>query len=701
MHRLLGGATFESYTTAEGLPFDTVWNIFRDRDRRLLVGTSHGLAVADGARFRTIAGTEGTTVRSIVQAGDGSIFLAGVPANEIVRYSPSSGAVTRHVLNTDNPAKRIFRLLAARDGGLWASTDGAGLWRADSAAATLHFTQAVIPGGNPTERISDIREDAQGRIWAAGQFGLALLENGAWRRFTMRDGLRKNHLSYVFPTRGGDLLLPYFDPIGVARARYEQGQLKTVAHYDAATTRTPDKVFIAGEDALGRIWLGGGRGMDLLTSQGTRHFGAAEGLIGEDTAAMAFLAEQGGDVWFGTTKGLVRFDQKAFAALPARQALATSLIRLAIGGVDYPASASNVRVAPGNTFEVRFAGISFIGEGTIQYRERLLGREDAYNITDSRDARYSALQHGHYRFEVAARIGEHGAWGPTSTFAFEVKPAWWQTWWVRLFAGIGTLVLLAAGHRWRLGHMRGENMRLEALVAARTEDLQSANAALQESSMLDPLTGLKNRRYLSAFMPEELARTMRLQRAGEHAHRNDSARNIDLCLLMVDLDHFKLVNDEHGHAAGDSVLRQVAEVMRSACRASDVVVRWGGEEFLIVARNIDRDQSHILASQVCQAVREHLFDLGAGVTLHKSCSVGYTAFPVLPGDPDRFGWEQALELADQCLYAAKKSGRDGWVGALVQESVPEEGKPGLIALAGFGQCIVLSSWGGDREIVWP
>ncbi|MEJ7807707.1 MAG: hypothetical protein WKG03_17515, partial [Telluria sp.] len=69
---------------------------------------------------------------------------------------------------------------------------------------------------------------------------------------------------------------------------------------------------------------------------------------------------------------------------PVQQTLATSLIRLTMGGVDYPTSASGVRVAPGTTLEVRFAGVSFIGEGTIQYRERLVGRDTAYNITDSR-----------------------------------------------------------------------------------------------------------------------------------------------------------------------------------------------------------------------------------------------------------------------------------------------------------------------------
>lgn len=695
LHRLLGRGAFHAYTTSEGLPYDVVWNIFRDRDQRLMVGTSHGLAVADGAQFRTIKGTEDNMIRSIVQGSDGDIYLAGVPGNEILRYTPSTGALMRQVISTGNPAKRTFRLLAGRDGAVWASTDGAGLWRAEGDAARLKFERVALPGGTASEYISDVREDARGRVWVAAQHGPAVLDNGAWRRFTTADGLRNNWASYIVALRNGELLLPYFNPLGVARARYQDGKLHVLTHYDTASTQSADKVFLAGEDALGRIWLGGGQGVDLLTAQGSRHFGTSEGVIGDDTAAMAFLAENNGDVWFGTTKGLVRFDQKAFATLPAEQPLRTTLMRTRIGGVDYAATASGVRVAPDNTFEVRYTGLSFVGEGKIQYRERLLGRETAFNITDSREARYSGLAHGDYRFEVSARIGPNGAWGPATSFAFRVMPAWWQTWWLRSLAAIGTLLLLVSGYRWRVAHMRDENVRLEKLVTARTEDLQQANAALRESSMVDPLTGLKNRRFLNVLMPEELARTLRQQR--EHAAGSAVGRNIDLCLLMVDLDHFKMVNDEHGHAAGDSVLRQVADVMRATCRASDVVVRWGGEEFLIVARNTDRGHAHMLAQQVCEAVRSHRFDLGNGVVLNKRCSVGFTAFPLLPGAPERFGWEQALELADQCLYAAKNSGRDGWVGCLPQ--LAQADAP-LETIPVFGPCLVLTSWNDKRQVKW-
>lgn len=173
--------------------------------------------------------------------------------------------------------------------------------------------------------------------------------------------------------------------------------------------------------------------------------------------------------------------------------------------------------------------------------------------------------------------------------------------------------------------------------------------------------------------------------------------------MTVDLDHFKSVNDNHGHAAGDAVLRQVSTVMRAACRASDVVVRWGGEEFLILARNADRYQANRLAAQVCEAVCSHPFDLGNGVVLRMTCSLGFTTFPLLRGQPEKFGWEDAVELMDQCLYAAKKSGRDGWVGCLAQDAVSTEadGAMGAIQdLAGYGPCLVLSSFPGGRVPLW-
>ncbi|UXI66450.1 two-component regulator propeller domain-containing protein [Tahibacter amnicola] len=481
LHRLLGRGVFHAYTTSEGLPYNVVWSIFRDRQERLWVGTSHGLAVLEGQRFQTIAGTEPNTIRSIVQRSDGILYTAGVPGNELLVYDPEQKRLERRELSPENPIKRTFRLLLDRNGYLWASTDGAGLFRADTKDPALKFEPIAVPGGTSSEYMSDVREDSHGRIWVAGEQGLAMLENGLWQRFTTQHGLRRDYVAYVRPLRDGTVLVVYFDPLGVAKIRYENGQFAVLEHFDSASRHSADKVFLVGEDRENRLWIGGGKGIDLISPNGTQHFGETDGLIGEDTASQSFLAEDNGNIWFGTTKGLARFDDTANNALPDPAPPRVALIRAKLGESQPPLDRPGAQTPySANTFEIHFSALTYLAEGKLLYRERLVGRETETNITDSRDARYSALPPGHYRFEVAARVAPRGEWGPISAFEFDVLPAWWQTWWSRALAGLlltGAALLLL---RWRMAALRRRNLQLEALVEARTTDLRDANTQLSQ-----------------------------------------------------------------------------------------------------------------------------------------------------------------------------------------------------------------------------
>jgi signal transduction histidine kinase/ligand-binding sensor domain-containing protein len=479
LQRLLGRGIFESYTKAEGLPYDVVWSIFRDREKRLWVGTGRGAALLTPSGFKTIKGTEGNTVRSIVQGGDGRLYMSGVPGNEIMIYDPERETLRREELYPDNGANRIFRLLLDRDGILWASTDGAGMFSADTHATSLHFERVELPNGTPLEYISDVRQDAAGRIWAAGQRGLAMLENGRWRRFDSADGLRRDSVAYALPTSEGDLLVAYFDPLGIARVRYENGVFTVLEHLDSKSTYSADKAFIVGRDSQQRTWIGGGSGIDLVSSSGTEHFGAAEGLIGVDTCAMAFLAESNGDVWFGTNKGLVRFNSAAYGALVPLAPPSLNFISLRLAANEYASDDANVQVAhEANTFAAHFSGMSFSGDGNLQYRVQLHGLEADAHITDSRDARYSSLPHGQYRFEVSARNGQRGTWGPSAAFAFTVLPAWWQSWWLKTLAALAGAALLLQFVRWRMRALKRRNRLLEGAIAAHTGELSRANAIL-------------------------------------------------------------------------------------------------------------------------------------------------------------------------------------------------------------------------------
>ena len=177
----------------------------------------------------------------------------------------------------------------------------------------------------------------------------------------------------------------------------------------------------------------------------------------------------------------------------------------------------------------------------------------------------------------------------------------------------------------------------------------------REMAMRDSLTGLHNRHFLAEFMEHETAQALR-------TWRPEDGRRLTLKLLIIDLDHFKRVNDEHGHEAGDAVLKQLGQLLRDIVRRPDVVVRWGGEEFVVVARDTGRALPLGLAERIRRRVAEHTFELPGGGTLKRSCSIGFALYPFLPETPDRLGWEHCVVLADAGLYLAKDGGRNRWIG---------------------------------------
>lgn len=231
---------------------------------------------------------------------------------------------------------------------------------------------------------------------------------------------------------------------------------------------------------------------------------------------------------------------------------------------------------------------------------------------------------------------------------------------------------LALSFRWYHLAMKRDQEMLQNLVNVRTAELQEANRALEEASMVDILTGLRNRRFVDFSLPKDIAKVVRIHQEPKQPPLDPPGIGEDMVFLIVDLDHFKAVNDTYGHAAGDAVLQQVGALLRKVCRESDLVARWGGEEFLVVARRTDRAYAPVIAGNLLQAFRNFDFKLPNGMTLQKTCSIGYCPFPLVGDKPEAVAWAQAMEMADLCLYAAKRSGRDGWVGMTPAEGADPE-----------------------------
>ncbi len=164
--------------------------------------------------------------------------------------------------------------------------------------------------------------------------------------------------------------------------------------------------------------------------------------------------------------------------------------------------------------------------------------------------------------------------------------------------------------------------------------LETLNCALEKQSNTDVLTQIPNRSFFNQCLKREIASANRY--------------NQPLYLIIFDIDKFKTINDTYGHLAGDNVLKELASLISGNIRQSDVLARWGGEEFTILAPNIDRDQATLFLEKLRQLVEMHEFSIGRKVT----CSFGGAMYASLETDED------LLRRADEALYQAKNSGRN-------------------------------------------
>jgi two-component system, cell cycle response regulator len=170
-----------------------------------------------------------------------------------------------------------------------------------------------------------------------------------------------------------------------------------------------------------------------------------------------------------------------------------------------------------------------------------------------------------------------------------------------------------------------------------TESLSARSETLEHAALTDGLTGVQNRRYFDDALNEYLNEFRRIGRP--------------IGLMLLDLDHFKQVNDTHGHDVGDEVLRLVAKTLKDMTRFHDVVARLGGEEFAVVAPNMDADHLAKLAERIRRAIAAQVMVLG-NVRLRVTASVGLSVWD------GREGAEEIFRRADKNLYEAKRTGRN-------------------------------------------
>lgn len=384
---------------------------------------------------------------------------------------------------------------------------------------------------------------------------------------------------------------------------------------------------------------------------------------------------------FGGSKGLLVVHPELFSVSDYPPPLVTSEIQ--INGQRQLAEKieAGLLIRPEHrSFSVEFAALDYSEPGHLRYAYQLQGFDPDWIATgaSARLASYSNLDPGQYLLRVRA-TNRSGQWSPHElSVNVQVLPAWWQTW---LFRSAVILMLgtsFYAGVQWRTRRARARRRELERTVQERTIELevltlalQRESAALKEASLSDPLTGLRNRRFLSQHIEGDTALAVRAYE-GNLQYGAPLPVDADLIFFMFDIDHFKSVNDHHGHAAGDEVIVQMHNRLKEVFRDTDYLVRWGGEEFLVVARGTSRSHAAELAERARALVANHPFALSDGTLLDKTISIGFSCFPLSTQHARALDWAAMITIADAALYTIKNSGRNGWLGALSADGVSDK-----------------------------
>lgn len=560
-------------------------------------------------RVTTADGLPGGPIRAMVFDPFGELWVGS--ANGLARINLRTTQIHTHVHDPADEgtisARAVESLAITQDGALWiGTTNGLNVLDRATGRVTRIFAEPNRADGLPNAWIADLMVARDGRLWVG--------------------------------TQGGACVLLEFDG---TTARFERVTDRVRLPAQAAESLI--------EDRDGHVWVGPRLRIDPRLWS-VQQFGAGDGREFRSFFIASRAATGDGALMFGSPEGLLvvhpgRLEPWIFEP----PVVATSI---EVDGVQQRGEIHAVNLSPRHRgFRVDFAALDLTEPARNKYRYVLEGYDTGWTEADAarRSLTYINLPPGSYHLRVqgtnrAGRWSQHELRLPVTVAGAIYQTRAFQ---IGLLAAIGLIGY--AAHRLRVRRVERRGNQLEALVEARTAELRDAYVRIEEASLTDALTGLRNRRFVQQAVDADAATVVRLHGSGEGA-----SGRADLIFILLDIDHFKQVNDVHGHAAGDAVLVQVADILRGLFRTADHVARWGGEEFLVVARFTDRSRGPDLAEKIRAAVEAHAFRLPDGTELRKTCSLGFAPYP----NSSAPTWQAAIGIADAALYVAKREGRN-------------------------------------------
>jgi diguanylate cyclase (GGDEF)-like protein len=633
LRRWVGQDRWEGYTAADGLSDDLVWASTRDHQGRLWIATESGLdyipAGESTPRQWRASAIQTARAGSLEVSADGAIWM-GSMAGSLTRIDPYT------LMGTQWKLPEVYGIQADGAHRLWVATSS-GLFLVSldgfNPQPRLVEDAAFV---NPHQRVTDLNLDSSGKLWLTSDQGLFMRDGSGWHRIDPGQSGAKPDLVAVDSKGNVWIAGPSQDLMRLQVSGY---RVVKAEHFGRPPLLSEELVSLV-VDHRGWVWVGQDEGVSVFDGHSWRSFTEDDGLIWNDTDSFALDEDKDGSMWIGTSGGLSHLISPQTATAGSPPAPVFSQVTYGTVAIN---NGAEVKWSSG-ALAISMAMLSFRNMHDVAIRYRLIGdRQSDWQSSHEMSVRYRDLAPGSYRFEVAAADSAGNAVSPVAVLSFRIVPLWWQSRLLQILLLVLPVPLVMLAWRRRVGQLVRQKEHLEEAVMLRTIDLEREKGELVRTrdqmrhfAEHDDLTGLWNHRIIVERLRGEVDRAQR--------------EGTPLSVIMVDLDHFKRINDTLGHRAGDLALKEVSAIFQRHVRRYDWVGRYGGEEFLLVLPGSSPPTARQRAEKLRMAVQEARVVAG-DVTFSLTASFGVAA-----GFPEKY--EAMIQLADAALYRAKNNGRN-------------------------------------------
>ncbi|MGB1297803.1 MAG: ligand-binding sensor domain-containing protein, partial [Psychrobium sp.] len=639
-----------------------IWELYADKNGLVLVGSSIGLSLYDSSQASVLSffgdtsrsnGISDTNVNSILESDTGKIWL-GLRQKGIDIIDPHAGKVNHLAIDANSPQNSLpagaIESLAKTESNKIIIGSNWGIYIHNQSQLSR-----LALSGRTANAYSGIVEVIDGNIFAGGTDGLWMIDNHEQSsplatnlsrefediRTTAITQITKNE--YVVGTWQGPVwinvqgekthdITPYNNVLAtsfissILLDKQQRLWISTEGNgvfvgepglYPSHFTRITKEQGLSSNvvrsiqlDELGNIWTGGSLGIDVInsTTLKVQQLKSQDGVLFAPYYRQSLIKTSTGELMFGGRGGVTLIKPELWQVNTVFSKLVVTSVQSGeitsydpkIGSV----AKTPIVIDPNfNDLTVKFSSLDFLALN-LKYRYRLIGLNDQWQerTNNNRVAVFTTLPPGDYQLEIQ-NTNRLGQWNPDIHIVHvKILPFWYQT----LAAKIGGIILLAllvyCIVRYRTARLQKRQDYLESEVHKRTQSLQKLTDELATMSMTDPLTGLKNRRYLEQAMQLEAANVLDNYRERDLPEKRVDGS--DVVFILIDVDHFKRVNDKYGHQSGDAVLIEITKRIRLIARDTDHLVRWGGEEFLLIVRESSIERAESIAERLRHKIKE-------------------------------------------------------------------------------------------------